>query len=51
MCELFAGGSRTNATSVLLRRRFQLTVRGYFLTHRFWGLGGSRAVSNFHAYP
>jgi len=34
MCELFVGGSSTSATSVLLRRRYPLTVRGYFFTLR-----------------
>jgi len=38
MCELFVGGGSTSATSVLLRRRYPLTVRGYLFALRIGGL-------------
>jgi len=38
MCELFVGGGSTSATSVLLRRTYPLTVRGYLITLRVGGL-------------
>jgi len=38
MCELFVGGGSTSATSVLLRRRYPLTVRGYLFALRVGGL-------------
>jgi len=38
MCELFVGGGSTSATSVLLRRRYPLTVRGYLFTLHVGGL-------------
>jgi len=42
VCELFVGGGSTSATSVLLRRRYPLTVRDYLFT-----LAGR---TNLHAY-
>jgi len=38
MCEIFVGGGGTSATSVLLRHRYPLTVRGYLFTLRVGGL-------------
>jgi len=38
MCELFDRGGSTGATSVLLRRRYPLTVWGYLFTLRVGGL-------------
>jgi len=38
VCELFVGGGSTSATSVLLRRRYPLTVRGYLFALRVGGL-------------
>jgi len=38
VCELFVGGGSTSATSVLLRRRYPLTVRGYLPTLHVGGL-------------
>jgi len=38
MCELFVGGGSTSATSVLLRRRYPLTIRGYLFALRVGGL-------------
>jgi len=38
MCELFVGGGSTSPTSVLLRRRYPLTVRGYLFMLRDGGL-------------
>jgi len=37
-CELFFGGGSTSATSVLRRRRYPLTVRGYLFTLNVRGL-------------
>jgi len=49
VCKLFAGGDSTSATSVLLRRKYPLTVRGYLFT---FDVGAWRLPSrtNFHAY-
>jgi len=47
--ELFVRGGSTRATSVLLRRRYPLTVRGYLFTLNV-GTSSSRPGSNFHAY-
>jgi len=44
MCELFVGGGSTSATSVLLRRRYPLTVRGYLLSLR---VGGSAVAGPY----
>jgi len=44
--ELFVEGGSTSATSVLLRRRYPLTVRGYLFTLRVGGL----AVAGYSAY-
>jgi len=38
MCELLVGGGSTSATSVLLRRRYPLSVRGYLFTLSVGGL-------------
>jgi len=37
-CELFVRGGSTSATSVLLRRRYPLTVLGYLFTLSVGGL-------------
>jgi len=38
VCELFVGGGSTSVTSVLLRRRYPLTVRGYLFALCVGGL-------------
>jgi len=37
-CELFVGGGTTSTTSVLLRHRYPLIVRGYLFTLNVGGL-------------
>jgi len=54
MCELLVGGGSTSATSVLLRRRYPLTVRAYLFTLRVGGLavaGPCPTSTLIHSYP
>jgi len=49
VCELFVGGGSTSATSVLLRRRYPLTVRGYLFA---LGVAGPCPTSTLiRSYP
>jgi len=45
-CKLFVEGGSTSATSVLLRRRYPLTVRGNLFT---LNVGGLAVAGPYHA--
>jgi len=51
MCALFVGGGSTSATSVLLRRRYPLTVRGSLFTLRVGGLFVATLENQGARYP